>query len=207
MRLIIAVAALLCLCHPLTCPAETQPPKIRVVGEHKAQVAPDHAVLKVRIRNKADSARATKALNQKTLQKTLQILSGFNIKDRDIETYGPYMTPGITSASTVRAIIRDFETVSAMVHALSTKSGTKIEELRYGHSQLPVLMKEAQTLALLDAKQTALSMAETLGADLGEVIFIQEQSVPDDKAFKITHDICIRKRIEVVFRLGPALNP
>ncbi len=49
-----------------------------------------------------------------------------------------------------------------------------------------------------------LCMAEVLDASLGDVIFIQEQSVSDDRADKIGPDIRIRKIIEVVFRLGPA---
>lgn len=205
MRRIIVVTAILCLCLPPLCPAETETPQIRVFGEYRTSVAPDHAVMRIVIRNKA--ARVAKELHKKMLEATLQTLSEFKVKDRDIKTSGPYMAPETTSVSTIRATIRDLANLSALVQTLSKKPGTEVEKLSYGHSQLPALIQNAQTSALVNAKQTALSMAGVLDAGLGDVIFIQEQSVSRRKADKITPEIPIIKKIEVVFRLGPALKP
>ncbi len=200
----IFITAILCLCMAPLCLAETETPQIRVFGEYQTSVAPDHAVMRIGIRNRA--TRVAEELHKKMLAATLQLLSGFNIKDRDIKTSGPYMAPENTSVSSIRVTIRDLAKLSALVQTLSTKPGTEIEELSYGHSQLPALMQKAQTMVLVNAKQTALSMAEVLDAGLGDVIFIQEQSVSGDKADKTTPDIRIRKIIEVVFRLRPALK-
>ncbi len=206
MRIVIVVTAILCFC--IAPHAEAETPRIRVFGEHLSIVSPDHAVLGIGIKNKAHSARIAEELHKKMQATTLKILSGFNIKDRDIKMSGPYTAPENTSVSHIRATIRDLNKLSALIQALSTKAGAEVAELTYGHSQQAALMKKAQTMALINAKQTALSMAEVLDACLGDVIFIQAHRPPvaGDQTDKIIPDIRISKKIEVVFRLDTCPN-
>ncbi len=200
----IIITALLCLCMTPLCHAETDIPRIRVLGEYQTSVAPDHAVMGFEIKNRG--TRVAENLHKKMVASTLRVLSGFNVKDRDIKKSGPYMAPENTSVSNIRVTIRDLAKLFVLIQTLSTKPGTAVEEVSYGHSQLPALIQKVQTMALVNAKQTALSMAEVLDAGLGDVIFIQEQSISGDNIDKTTPAIRIRKKVEVIFRLGPGLK-
>jgi uncharacterized protein YggE len=193
----------LCTSTPL-CRAITEIPRIRVFGESSLIVMPDHAVILIRIENKTHSARVVDELHKKIRGNVQQVLNDFKIGNRNIKISGPYTGSKGETISGINVIVRDLSRISDLTQAVSAKPGTAVVKIEYGHTRQSAFVESVRTMALKDAKKKALSMTRVLGTALDNAIFIQEiaSSVSKIQTDHGLPEICITKKIEVVFQLG-----
>ena len=176
-------------------------PQVRVIGEHKTEILPNRAVLTIQVKNKAHSARATEELHQKHIDGARLVLTRSGIHKQDITKSGPFAGVDGELLSRLSVTIRDLRNLASLVQALSARPSVSTDGLKWAHTDLTQLVKNARKKALQDAKKKAQSMARALETCLGEVIFIKERF--DDapgtkKGFPI---IRVHQKVEVAFRL------
>lgn len=187
------------------CPAQTLIPRIKVTDQFETRISPDRAVLTIRVKNKAHSARATKELHQKYLDNARQVLTRFNISEKRITVSGPFCNVDGETSSRLRILIHDPTHLPSLIQTISAKPGIETTRLAWTHSNLDALIQKARTTALQKAKTKAQSMSNALGACLGEVLLIEESEDSNDTQSNESNrpSIRITQQVEATFRLIP----
>ncbi|MCG8614616.1 MAG: SIMPL domain-containing protein [Desulfobacterales bacterium] len=192
-------------CLLITAVAAAAPPQIKVFGTSEVTVEPDRAVVRLTIKNKAHAPDITAELHRKILESVRSILTASGAALEDTNIQGPYAgleNTSLSSVSSVSAVVVNLAAIPKLVHKLSGKPGVRVTGVEYGHSAMAELIENAEADALLNAGKKALGYTRTLGATLGEAVFIQEiDPDPDRNVAEGIPDIRIRKKMEVVFRL------
>ena len=193
MKIVFQVLALLLGGMVSLCPAEILIPRIKVTDQFETRISPDRAVLTIRVKNKAHSARATKELHQKYLDNARQVLTRFNISEKRITISGPFCSVDGETSSRLRILIRDLTHLPGLIETLSAKPGIETTCLTWTHSNLDELIQKAR------------SMSKALGACLGEVLLIEESEYSDETKPNESDrpSIKVTQQVEVTFRLIP----
>lgn len=203
---ILALACLALIWLATAAPLQAAPtgPQIRVTGESQHTVAPDHAVMEIRMENKAASSRVAEEFHKKILDMAQKTLNNQKVDPADVHTSGPWMGTGNTMTTTLAVTIRDLDRLSALAQALSAKPNTTVAAITYHHTRMAELVEKTRTHALLDARDKAQSMTRVLDVALGKAVYIREldAAVSTTPADPGTPDIRIRNKIEVIFGLG-----
>lgn len=205
MKIIFQVLALILVGMVSLGPADTLIPRIKVTDQCETRISPDRAVLMIRVKNKAHSARATKELHQKYLDNVQQVLTRFNISETHMTVSGPFCSVDGETSSHLRILIRDLTHLPGLIRTLSAKPGIERTRLTWTHSNLDELIRKARTTALQHAKTKARSMSKALDACLGEVLLIEEAEYSKDTRSHESDRPSIRiiQQVEATFRLIP----
>lgn len=205
MKIVFQAIALILVGMVSLCPAETLIPRIKVTDQFETRISPDRAVLTIRVKNKAHSARATKELHQKYLDNARQVLTRFNIAEKRITVSGPFCSVDGETSSRLRILIRDLTHLPGLIRTLSAKPGIETTRLAWTHSNLDELTQKARTTALQNAKTKAQSMSKALDSCLGEVLLIEESEYSNDTKSNESDrpSIRVNQQVEVTFRLIP----
>ncbi|HRP79357.1 MAG TPA: SIMPL domain-containing protein [Aquamicrobium sp.] len=187
------LAAAMVLPHAAHAQEARQPvPRIVVVGEGEAAVAPDLAIVTLSVLRESDTARAALDEANKAAAEVIAAMKEAGIEARDLQTGGLQINPRyvypqnggeeqprivayqVTNTLTVR--VRDIAKVGEIVDRSVTLGVNQGGSIAFTNDDPSAARAEARRLAVNDAIARARTLAEAAGVGLGPIIEMSEQS-------------------------------
>lgn len=173
--------------------ADNPPPRIVVMGEGEATVAPDMALLSLSVMREAPSARDALTANNEAMAAVIAAMKELGIEPRDLQTSGIQISPRYDYINkpdgTQEAKLAAYQvtnTISIRVRDLA-KTGEAIDKavslgvnqgggISFVNDDPAATITEARKRAVQDAMAKAKTLAEAAGVQIGSILEISEQS-------------------------------
>jgi uncharacterized protein YggE len=172
--------------------AQGRPAIISVIGEGRATMTPDMAVLTFSVVKQEKTAREALDDNNKAMSDVLGALKTAGIAERDLQTSGFSVQPQyrfpqgadgqqlppeligyqVSNALTVR--VRDLSKLGAIIDQSVTLGVNQGGDIQFTNDKPESAMEEARKNAVADAMARAKTLASAAGVKLGSVIEINE---------------------------------
>jgi uncharacterized protein YggE len=173
----------------------SMPRTITVVGTGTVSVTPDIATAHIGVETTGTSVRDAIDDASETMADILEALTAAGVAERDIQTSGfnvwadrnarpAPMIDSATSAATeqityrvnnnVRVIIRDLDSVGAIIDAAVEAGANAINGVNFGIDKPEALASEAREKAIADALAKAEELAALNGVAVGPVVSVSE---------------------------------
>jgi uncharacterized protein YggE len=161
---------------------------VSVVGTGFVEVVPDEMYWNLRIENSAQEIRPLSTLQGDVVAGVISFLKESKIPEKEIQTTRPQIgerwshhkgrrvKDGYYAASTISFKLTDFSQYQNLWEKLTEFKGMNIQDVAYGYSKKTEARAKARTLALIDARDKAKQMAQTLACDIGTPFMIEESS-------------------------------
>ena len=196
MKYLSGCAAALCSLLAVAAPAaelddEFNPPRIVVVGEGKAYVKPDMALIQVGVVTEAESAAAAVRQNNEAMHKLLDTLKSGGIEEDDIQTSGFNVTPryqhgiegreaprivGYEVSNEVTVKVRQLAEFGGILDQVVQSGANRVHGIQFTVSEPAAALDNARQEAIADAARKARIYANTAGVKVGKPLAIEEQS-------------------------------
>jgi hypothetical protein len=165
-----------------------------VTGTGQVQAQPDRAVVRLGVQTQADSAQTALADNNEQMQAVLDALTGAGIPAENIQTQSLRLQPiyeerpgsqgqgtprelvGYRAANVVEVQSEDLAGLGQLLDAAVQAGGNTIQGIRFEVSDSTELADQAREAAMTEAERKASQLASLAGAELGEVLTINESS-------------------------------
>lgn len=173
--------------------AEPMPPRILVVGEGEAAVAPDMALLSLSVMREAKTAREALDANNAAMAAVIAAMKTGGVAERDLQTSNLQITPRydyvnkpdgtqegklaayqVTSTLSVR--VRDIARAGELLDTAVTRGVNQGGSVTFTNDDPSATVTEARKRAVVDALAKARTLAEAAGVGLGRVIEMSELS-------------------------------
>ncbi len=185
---------------------------IWVTGAGRVSVTPDIATLRVGVETNAEKVGAAMSEAAESMQAVVDSLMSAGIDEDDIQTLNFSVSPryewnetlrrsemvGFTVTNTVRAIVRDLDTIADVIDGAVTAGGdnARVDGLSFGVDDRTEAEREARELAMTIALSHATQLASSAGVELGAPFSISEsgaaplaQDMPEmARSFALTAD-------------------
>jgi uncharacterized protein YggE len=173
----------------------SMPRTITVVGRGTVSITPDIATAQIGVETTGQNVRDAIDDASDTMAEILDALTEAGVAERDIQTAGfnvwadrnPQPMPMVEGSRTpgaeqityrvnnnVRVIIRDLETVGAVIDAAVEAGANSIYGVNFGIDEPEALASEAREEAIADALAKAEELAALNGVQVGEVVSVSE---------------------------------
>ena len=163
---------------------------IWVTGAGRVSVTPDIATLRVGVETSDESVGAAMSEAAQSMQAVVDSLMSAGIDEDDIQTLNFSVSPryewnetlrrsemvGFTITNTVRATVRDLDTIAEVIDGAVTAGGdnARVDGLLFGVDDTAEAEREARELAMAAALEQATQLASSAGVGLGEPFSISE---------------------------------
>jgi uncharacterized protein len=192
-RRIFALALAGSLAFPALAAADNPPPRIIVMGEGQATIAPDMALLSLSVMREALSAREALTANNEAMAAVIAAMKSLGIESRDLQTAGIQIAPRYNYVNkpdgTQEATLAAYQvtnTLSIRVRDLA-KTGEVIDRavslgvnqgggISFTNDNPEATITEARRRAVQDAMAKAKTLTEAAGVQIGRVLEISEMS-------------------------------
>lgn len=168
-------------------------PRIVVVGEGEASVAPDLAVVTLSVLREAATAREALDQSNKAAAEIIAAMKEAGIAARDLQTSGLQINPryvypqggsgeeqprivAYQATNTLTARVRDIARVGEVIDRAVTLGVNQGGSIAFTNDDPSAARTEARRLAVEDAVARARTLAQAAGVDLGPIIEMSEQS-------------------------------
>lgn len=161
---------------------------ITAAGSEEVRVVPDIADIKYGIHTEATDAASCQSKNAEEVNKVVELLKGFGIEEKQIQTSGFNLNPryswnndkqtliGYEMRTTITISDLSLEKVGTVLTESVNAGINNIESITYQSSQYDASYQEALKLAIASAREKAEAMAEAGSCSLGKVVNIEEFS-------------------------------
>ncbi|MBX3576639.1 MAG: SIMPL domain-containing protein [Rhizobiaceae bacterium] len=167
------------------------PPRILVVGEGEATVAPDLALLSLTVMREAATAREAMTANNEAMAAVIAALKQFGIADRDLQTAGIQIYPrydytnkpdgtqesrlvAYQVSNTLSVRVRDLSKTGEVLDAAVSLGVNQGGSITFGNDDPSAVVTEARKKAVADARAKATTLAEAAGIQLGKILEMSE---------------------------------
>jgi len=166
---------------------------ISVSGQGRVSARPDLAVVRVGVETEADSATAALDENSVRMSGVISATLDVGVSRDDVQTEGLSLRPiyqrrdpgpegeegppelvGYRASNVVAVTVRDLDELGALLDAAVEAGGNTIQGIRFEISDNEALRSAAREAAMTDAITKAEQLTELAGAELGEVLTIEE---------------------------------
>ena len=163
---------------------------IWVTGAGRVSVTPDIATLRVGVETSDESVGAAMSEAAQSMQAVVDSLTAAGIDEDDIQTLNFSVSPryewnetlrrsemvGFTITNTVRATVRDLDTIADVIDGAVSAGGdnARVDRLSFGVDDRTEAEREARELAMAAALEQATQLASSAGVELGEPFSISE---------------------------------
>jgi uncharacterized protein YggE len=162
---------------------------VGVTGTGQVSAQPDTAVVTLGVQTEAEEAAAALTENSQQMQALVDVLKEAGIAAEDIQTQAIRLYPryeqassndrqrdlvGYTATNVVEVHMRDLDAVGETLDAAVQAGGNRIEGIRLEVSDPAAYLDQAREAAWEDAQHKAEQLADLAGAELGEVLTINE---------------------------------
>jgi hypothetical protein len=190
----LCVALLTAFTLMATSPATAQPDAPRTVqvsGEGTVTAQPDEATVRFAVVSNAETAEAARSQNADASARAMNAVRDLDVPDEQIrmETlqlrprreYNPetrrHEDKGYDATREVVVEVSDLDRIPELVARVVQEGANRLRGIQYGLSNRQEIRNEALREAATAAQTKAHILAETLGAQLGPVQSVSEQSV------------------------------
>ncbi len=170
--------------------ARSEPPArtVEVAGEGVVRAAPDEVSFSLGIRREGRDPKSARADMAKSARKVLAELTRFGVEEKDVQTAQASISPqyrntggeqvliGYRSATTVTVKMRKIEDYDVALGACLDAGANELEGVVFSSSRQKFLAGEARRKAMEDARERALLLAQSGGANLGRLLSVRESS-------------------------------
>lgn len=164
--------------------------RLHVSGRGVVRVAPDTATVRFAVETRADEADAARVENERASSAALEAVRELGIPEREIrieslrlrplrrydEPNRQYVEDGFEAVRDVSVVIDDLDLLPQIVAALFDRGANRLRGVSYDVSDRGEATDEALRNAVAEARRKALAMLEPLGAELGGIHTVREQS-------------------------------
>jgi uncharacterized protein YggE len=173
-------------------PSDGSPQRtINVSGSGQANAQPDVTVVTLGVQTEAVEAAAALGDNNDQMQALVDVLLEAGIAQEDIETRVVRLVPryeetpnvngqqelaGYTATNIVEVRVSDTDAVGEILDAAVQAGGNRIDGIRFEISDPAEYLDQAREAAWNDAQHKAEQLASLAGAELGEVLTINEST-------------------------------
>jgi hypothetical protein len=185
--------AALALAAPAAFAQSPQPPRIVVIGEGEAAVAPDLALLSLGVMREADTAGAALDEANKAMAAVIADLKAAGVADRDLQTSGLQILPrytftnrpdgvqesqlvGYQVANTLSVRVREIGRAGELLDRAVRLGVNQNTSISFTNQDASDVLTQARKRAVEDAMARARTLAEAAGVTLGRVLEMSEQS-------------------------------
>jgi uncharacterized protein YggE len=191
MRRISGAAVLLVLAAATTAFAQdieiSKQPVISTRGEAALKRAPDQAFVTIAAESRATAPADAQRQNADAMQSVMSALSKAGLSSEAIRTTGFSLQPdyeytngrqrvrGYIARNQVEARVDDLRKLGAVIDSAGTSGATTIAGLRFDIKARDEAEREALKLATQEAMARAKAIAQAAGANLGQIIRIDDQ--------------------------------
>jgi uncharacterized protein len=179
--------------------AETQPAAraVSVSGNGQINVRPDEAVVTVGVQTQSEQASQALSQNSQQMQAVIDALSAAGVPEEEIQTQIVQLQPviptpppdqtapagqatntisptGYIATNLIEVRVNDLDNLGTLLDSAVAAGGNRIESIRFEVSKPQEALTQARQAAWEDASQKAEQLAELAGAQLGEVVLINE---------------------------------
>lgn len=170
--------------------ADRPAPSISVTATATTTVASDIATVDLGVTNSASSAATAQDDNTVRVNAMIAGLRELGVEDKDMKTsaytvypqydynQSPAVVVGYEASQTVTVRIRNKDLVNSVIEKAGDLGATNIGSLRYEADDKTVAEAEARKEAIGRAYEQALSIADAMGARLGDVVSYAESDNP-----------------------------
>lgn len=163
---------------------------ITVSGSGQASVQPDRAVIQIGVRTEDAEAAQALSKNNEQMQALVDALKKGGVQAADIQTQGLQLQPcyedqpssqgegpklsGFTAMNTVEVRVREIDQVGDLLDAATAAGANTIQGIRFETEDPSEASGQARKVAMEDAQHKAAQLAQLVGAELGQVVAVQE---------------------------------
>lgn len=172
--------------------AAPQPPRIVVVGEGEAAVAPDLALLTLGVMREAATAGEALDAANKAMAEVIAAMKEAGVAERDLQTSGLQVMPrynftnrsdgsqeaqlvGYQVTNTLSVRVRDIAKAGELIDRAVKLGVNQNTSIAFANDDTGAVLTEARKRAVADAMGRARTLAEAAGVELGRVLEIVEQ--------------------------------
>lgn len=161
---------------------------IIVNSSEEVSVAPDIAEIVYSVRTKDSTAAGCQQKNSEAVNQVIEQLKGLNVEEASIQTSDYYMNPvynysgsspkltGYEAVSTLTVSDLPIDNLGEILEKSVSSGINTVQSITYQASQYDKSYQEALTKAVASAYEKAQVLAAASGAEIGNVISIQETS-------------------------------
>jgi len=163
---------------------------VSVSGEGEVQAEPDQATVRFGVVTEAETAEDAREQNAEASSQAMNAVRNLDVPERKIRMETLRLQPvyerdhdrderelvGYEARRSVVVELNDLETLPALVAEVVQQGANRLEDIQYGLQDRTKARNEALRKAVRNARDKAQIMTETLDAELGKVMEIQEQS-------------------------------
>lgn len=190
-QLTLAALGIALIATPAFAQAPT-PPMITVSGEGTVSVPPDLALVDGGVTSDAKTAREASEANNAAMAKVLTALKGTGIAEKDMQTSrlslfpqyaqqsrpngGPNVISGYRASNRVTIQVRDVSKVAGTIDTLVSSGANEVGGINFVVTKASLLLDDARTQAIADARRKAEIYAKAAGVALGAPVNVSEDS-------------------------------
>jgi hypothetical protein len=147
------------------------------------------ATIDIGVTSQAATAGEALDANNRAVERVIDVIKGFDVADRDIQTTNFDVSPvyeqtdrprspniiGYRVSNQVRVRVRDLENLGPLLDEAVSTGSNQIGGIQFGIDNADPLEREARQKAVQDARSRAETYAQAAGVSLGQVISISEE--------------------------------
>ena len=169
------------------------PPRIVVVGEGEAAVAPDLALLTLGVMREAATAGEALDAANKAMAAVIADMKAAGVADRDLQTAGLQVMPrytftnrpdgsqeaqlvGYQVTNTLSVRVREIAKAGELLDRAVKLGVNQNTSIAFANDDTSAVLTEARQRAVADAMARARTLSEAAGVSLGRVLEIVEQN-------------------------------
>jgi len=192
---VLAVAVIACAIYSFQSMPQNYPREISVLGEGKAYIKPDIAVVSFGVHSDAPKSQDAVLKNNEKMNAVIKAIKDLGIADEDIKTtlynlnpmYGSEARPmmggypifenkviGYALDQQVEVKIRNFDKINDILDKATSAGATNVGNLQFSVDNPEKVQAEARALAITKAKEKAKNIAKSSGIKLGKLVNVIE---------------------------------
>jgi uncharacterized protein len=162
-------------------------PLITVTGQAEVRVAPDEAVLRMRVVTLDKDLTVAKSSNDQSVKATLALVGGLGVTPEHIQTSALAIgalesqregkTPlflGYEVTKRLTVVLKDLKRADDLLTTVVKAGVNRVDGFELRHSDLRKHKDEARTLAMRAAREKATALAQEIGQAIGKAFTISE---------------------------------
>ena len=166
--------------------AKDEMPTVSVSAECSVTVTPDMAEILLSVTDEAADATEAQRMNAEKVNAVIETLTALGIEEKSICTTGYDMYPnydydeyqkivGYTVVTSMKISDLKIEDVGGIVNSCVQQGINGISGIRYTCSDYDTAYQEALASAVAQARETAQTIAQAAGKELGDIVTITEE--------------------------------
>jgi uncharacterized protein len=178
---------------PVGAPAANSPRDglrtLNVQGTGEVLLTPDIAYVSIGIESRAEQVTAALNENNNQAARIAETLRELGVDERDIQTsafnvfpmqeyspMGELMGTVYVVNNTVNITVRNLQSLGELLDSVVRAGANNIHSIQFDVDNKEVAVKEARRLAIANARQNALELADAAGVQLGELVTLNVYS-------------------------------